>query len=501
MKSHLLFLVATVMMAQLGFTQPSETTIKADLKRKFPTATTIVLTSAGSTKKEYENNAYQTVYRRDVSITEPVKHPSFSNVKAMHYGAVRYDIVNGQYVFSKYLVGDSELLGMPDPDKKEIMAMVGNNLTEIFRLGIRNEIIGTPKDFELAVDNKFKWHDFNSVSFKAFTVYERFINDIGDAEVVNQVYSIRLYREESGTWNKLVASAIESEKKVLTTKKYTSAQRQELKSLEMILLSAEAEKKWAKMKLINFPAMKDVHEVKDFIHVYFYRGNRDEIESLLYQMLAKTYFVKPEFKVLTTDGNKLIEKTLEATSNGEFLYKNQFCEKPELKEAGNGYIDYWNKDKSAYTRLQVISENNQWKISGITIYINSIPEKSKEIEATPCGSGELSAVARGEREGVSKLKVNDIVLAYYETDGFWYPSFYLGYANYYFDVQYFIDNSKGKVRKAVPYTPTVGDKAYVKAQSGNMVEVTILSVKKYDVEIDFNGAKTQYKLSGLMFKK
>jgi hypothetical protein len=489
------------LLGNIGFSQPSESTIKADLKKKFPTATTILLTSAGSTKKEFENNIYQTVYRRDVSITEPSNNPAFPNVKTIHYGAVRYDLTNGKYVFSRYLVGDSELIGMPDPDKGEIMNMVDSNLTEIFRLGIRNEIIGLPQKFELVKDTKFTWHNFNSVTFKAFTSYERFINDIGDAQEEKQVYAIRLYREETGTWNKLIASSIESEKTILSTKKYTTAQREQLKSFEMIISTSEAEKKWKSLKPINFPEMKDMHDVKDFVHSYFYGKSSDEIESLLYQMLASFYFVKPDFKVLTSDGKALIDKTLQATATGEFLYKDQFCVTPEIKEVGNGYIDYWNKDKSAYTRLAIGTENNQWKLGGITIYINSIPEKAKAISAVPCGNGVLSVVARGEREGVSKLKLNDVVLAYYETDGLWYPSYYLGYSNYYYDVQYFMDNAKGKVRKVVPYTPTIGDKGWVKTQAGTLVEVTILSVKKLDVEIDFNGTKTPYKLSGIMFKK
>lgn len=493
----LLFVFST----QIGFSQPTEATIKADLKKDFPNATSIVMTSAGSSKKEYENNAYQTVYRRDVMITSPVSDKRYPNVKVVSYGGVRYNLVKGKYVYARYLVGDSELIGMPDPPKEEVQAMIESNLSEIFRLGIRNEIIGMPTAFEMTADNTFKWHTFNSVSFKAATTYERFINDIGDAERVKQVYSIRLYREDNGGWNKLIAGAESSGKTVLSTKKYTQAERENLKTLEMLLQTVEADKKWASIKPITFPAMKDMHDVKDFIHSYLYTGNATEIENLLYQMMASFYFVKPDFKVLTSNGKALIDKTLLATSTGEFLYKNQFCEHPEVKEVGNGYIDYWNKDKSAYTRLDIGKENNQWKIGGITIYINSILDKAKVIEATPCGSGVLSAVARGEREGVSKLKINDIVLAYYETDGFWYPSFYLGYSNYYYDVQYFMDNAKGKVRTAVPFTPTVGDKAYVKTQSGNLVEVTILSVKKYDVEIDFNGTKTPYKLSGLMFKK
>lgn len=91
-------------------------------------------------------------------------------------------------------------------------------------------------------------------------------------------------------------------------------------------------------------------------------------------------------KVLTNEGNQLLEKTLKATATGSTLYKNQYCEKPEIKETGNGYIEYWNKDKSAYTRLEIGTENSNWKFSGITIYVISTPEKARIIESTPCNT-------------------------------------------------------------------------------------------------------------------
>lgn len=495
--STLMVLLASTLMAQ-----PSDATIKSDLKKDFPKATEIILLGSGNVAKEYENNSYQTVYRRDVTITVPADNPKYPGVKWLFYGGVRYNSTGSNFVYGRYNPGNEELIGMPDPDKVEILTFVKNNLNEIFRLAIRNEIIGTPSDFEITADNKFIWHNFNSFSFKAHTTYERFINDIGDAEKVSQVYELRMYREdENKSWDRLNASEVGDTKKVLSTRKYTQIERETMKSFELIQLTAAAEKKWANMKPITFPEMKDIYDVKDFIHAYFLTADKEEIESLLYQMLASGYFVKPDFKVLTSEGGALISKTLQATVTGEFLYKNQFCTNPELKEAGNGFIDYWNKDKSAYTRLEIGKENNTWKITGVTIYVNSILDKAKIIEATPCGSGVLSAVSRGERQGVSGLKVKDVVLAYYDSDGLWYPAFYLGYSSSYYDIQYFMGNSKSKVRTVVPYTPTVGDIAYVKTQSGQLVEVTILSINQYDVEIDFNGTKTAYKLSGLYFKK
>jgi len=56
------------------------------------------------------------------------------------------------------------------------------------------------------------------------------------------------------------------------------------------------------------------------------------------------------------------------------------------------------------------------------------------------------------------------------------------------------------VRKVIPFTPEVGDKAFVKLQNGQITEVIIKSIKGTDIVIDFNGTDTNYKLSGVMFR-
>ncbi|UPQ79202.1 hypothetical protein M0M57_16495 [Flavobacterium azooxidireducens] len=499
-KSFLVILV--IILGQALIAQPTDAKVKADLKAKFPSATNIILRSNGTTGKEWENNEYISVYRRDVSIELPSTNKNYPKVKVMLYGGVRYNVNGTNHTFSKYNPGSEEIIGMPKPNKEELLKFLDDQVLEIFRLAERNEIIGLPSAFEINENTKYSWPSFDRLEFDTWVTYEKLINDIGDAKTIKEAIKIRMYRDENGSWNRIDkgTASIENNKIILSEKKYSAVERAKLKTFEMLLQSKLAEKKINAMQPIDLPAMKDNYEVMNFVHSQFLSADKAKIESMLYQLLASFYFSKTDKNVPTRDGQELIDKILKNTVSGDFIYKNQYCEKPEIKENGNGSIDYWNKDKTAYTRLELGTENNNWKLGGITIYIISTLEKAQKTEATACGNGNLTTVQRGEKNANQKITKNDWVLAYYDSDGYWYPSFYLGYANNYYDIQYFQGNAKSKVRKVIPFMPEVGDKAFVKLQNGQITEVIIKSIKGTDIVIDFNGTDTNYKLSGVMFR-
>ncbi len=498
---NILFSTLLVFGVIVSFAQPSDATIKADIKKSFPTATEIIFSGAGSKSRIFENNAYVNVFNRDVTVVVPANNPNFPGVKAMYYGGVRYNLVGGSYSFVRYSPSSEELIGMPDPNMDEIKTLIDDRIMDVFKLAARNEIIGRPSELTLAQPAKFKWRSFKSVSFEMETTLERYINSIGDAQTVKATYEFILHRDdELGPWVRMHASEERSKMTVISTKKYSASEREQLQSFELILQTELADKKWASFKPLHEPEMKDMFDVMNFVHGVFMSANPGLIENVLYNYIPSFYFVKPDFKVLTREGGELVEKVLGQTCSNDFIYKNQFCEFPELKEQGNGYIDYWNKNKTAYTRLEIGTEHGKWKLGGITIYVISVPDKAREIESAACGDGRLSTVQRGEREGVSNLRKKAMVLAYYETDGYWYPATYLNYSNSYFEVQYLIDQSKGNVRKAIPFLIEPGDKAFVKLNNGSIAEVTIVSVSGENAVIDFNGSEVTFKVIGLMFK-
>ncbi|MCG9911314.1 MAG: hypothetical protein MH137_08425 [Flavobacteriales bacterium] len=480
--------------------QPSAEQVRADVKKQFPTAINIEVVGAGTTKTYVQDGAVKTSHERAVKFVTPSTNKKFPNAKGNHTGSMLYNKNGSVFSFNMFGFGAVEITGMPDPKKEEVLPVVNASKNLLLKADA-NRIIGTPGNFDVAPGTKYVWKNFDDVEFEVVVKFERFINDIGDAETVNQKYRITLQGKDGENWQKVHPSFRETDREVLSTKKYSQAERANMKTYDHVLATEEAEKVWAQIKPMNVPDFKDMYEAMDFMHPLFMEGTENSIRNLLYNMLSSSYFRRPDFKVPTQEGTELMNSVMTKVVTGEFLYRDQYCSMPEVKETGTNSIDWWNKDKSAYSRITMVKEEGKWKIGGITMYLISELEKANRVASVTCSKSSLTPIERGERAGVSSLKANDVVLAYYESDGLWYPSFYLSYSNYYYSVQYFVDNKKGMVRKVIPCILEPGDKALVKTTSGGLAEVTIVSINKFDVVIESGGQQINYKMSGLMFKK
>lgn len=482
------------------FAQPSDDKVKADIKKEYPHLKITGFKTKGTTSAKWENNVKVLSYARTLTAENKIDDKRCPSCTYFGDYEVWYKVNQGNYSYHKLNPKGGKIQGMPNPNINEILSFLNENKLEIFKANA-NQIIGMPEPFVVDQNTKFNWVDIGHLEFDTWLVYEEFINDIGDARKVKDPKKITLRSDENGNWKFLLTNnSANFQREIISEKRYTAKERDKMQTFESLLNSESAKQKVSSLKTITLPNMKDKFEVVDFVHSQFLTADKSTIESMLYQMLPSFYFSKNDKNVLTRNGQELIDKVLQSTVSGDFIYNEQYCPKPELKENGGSYIDYWNKNKTAYTRLEIGTEDNKWKLGNITIYIISLVDKAEQIEKTACGSGALSAVQRGEKNANQKITKNDWVLAYYDSDGYWYPAFYLGFANNYYDIQYFQGNAKSKVRKVIPFSPEVGDKCYVKLQSGQMTEVTIKSIKNTDIVIDFNGKDTNYKLSGVMFK-
>lgn len=495
--SLLLFLTLSV----FSFAQPNAAQIKVDIKKDFPTATVIDPSATGSTTKEYVNGGYQNVYRCNVNVTVPSSNPKYPNVKIVYRGAVLYRQSGSGYSYAQFSPGDERLIGMPDPNKAEVIAFLDAKMSEIF-VASKYDFIDKPASFQLAPEIKFEWLSFTHFSFIAFTTYSTMPDGKNISENIKHFRRISIYADEQGNWEKAIASAPGDrvEREILSKKEYSSTEKSQLLSWGEKVDRIEAEAIWASLPKMEIPNFKDVYEAAEFVNGIFLEGDEAKTRALLYYMMPQSGFRAPDFRALSRWGNDFTQKIIPLVALNEFRYGDQYCPTVDVKNVQDGNIDIYNKDKSTYTRFSFGLENGTWKIFDITSYVLTDPEIANRLKATECSKTSLSVLERGTREGNANLKVKDYVLAYYESDGLWYPAFYLGYENYYYSIQYFMDNSKGKVRKAVPLNLQAGDIAYVKTQSGTLVEVVVKSVNGTDVVIVFNGQDTPYKMSGLLFK-
>ncbi len=498
MKALFVTLLATLVSISV-YAQPSEAQVKADIKKQFPNATSISVSVTGTTSKEVENGVIVMIHRRNVNIMVPTGNAKYPNTKWEYRGTAKYKQSGGAYSFVKYNPGDEVLHGMPDPDKKVILSYLNAHKSDVFRN--KYSYLNEPEDFKLVEPAKFTWYSFSRVMFVASAKYEE-ITSNSTTEVVIEKKEINLYRDESENWIKIISARYNEldAKTVLEEKKFTQEELELKNTWGEQLDVAEAMKIWETLEPMTIPNFQDVYQATNFVNTLLLSGDEKKIQSLYFHMFPQEAFKAPEYKAFSRWGSDFYKAMMTATVDGDYLYKDQFCPVIDVKEAGQDYVDVYNKDKSSYCRFTYgMDPKGQWKLVSTIMYVIQ-GENGTRLKGLPCTKTAISTVERGTQTGVSKLKVKDYVLAYYETDGLWYPSFYLGYENYYYNIQYFIDNSKGKVRKAIPMDIQAGDKAFVKTQSGSLVEVTVKSIKGLDVVIDFNGQDTPYKVSGLLFK-
>lgn len=488
-------------MCAISFAQPSEAQIKADLKKDFPTAVNIEPSASGSTSKEYIDGVYKNMYRRNVNVTVPSSNKKYPNAKVVYRGAVLYNQSGSSYSYVKFNPGDERIIGMPDPNKAELIKYLDSKMSEIFA-SYKYTLIDKPASFQFTEDSKFEWLSFTQVIFTVYTTYSTLPDGKNKSETIKHFQRIRLYSDENGEWIKVISDAPSDrvEREIVSTKQYTDTEKSQLLSWGEKVDRIEAEKIWASLPKMEIPTFKDVYEAAEFVNAVFLEGDALKTRALLYYMMPQSGFRAPDYRALSRWGYDFTEKVIPLIAGNEFLYRDQYCATLDVKNVQDGDIDLFNKEQSTYTRFSFGIENGAWKIFDITSYILTDPEIANRLKSTTCSKTSLSVVERGTRAGASNFNVKDYVLAYYESDGLWYPAFYLGYENYYYSIQYFMDNSKGKVRKAIPLDLQPGDIAYVKTQSGALVEVVVKSVSGTDVVIVFNGQDTPYKMSGLLFK-
>lgn len=287
MKTKILLILS--LSSTLAFAQPSESQIKADVKKQFPSATSISVSGTGSSSKEVESGVLKTIYRRNVNVTVPTGNAKYPTTKWEYRGAVRYDVNGGSYSFVKYNPGDEILHGMPDPNKQEVLAFINANKSELFVN--KNTYLGEPEDFVFAEPVSFKWLSFDRVQFDAITKFEEITSNF-TTEVFSEKKRINIYGKDGSNWNKVIGEKInEIDAKKSIEKKKITAEELELKNTWGEKLDLEiAMNIWSNLDPMNIPVFQDVYQASNFVNEILLTGDERKIQSLLFNMFPQEAF-------------------------------------------------------------------------------------------------------------------------------------------------------------------------------------------------------------------
>ncbi len=353
MKKVLIILILTLMRIDMNAQAPGDASVKQQIRKRFPKGT--IHLGGSSTSKKREGIIWHYYYWRHFSLTQ--KDPA-SGLTGKINSALVYEKINGKYVFDNYATITTEVIGKKPLNKTEVIKYLKSNLSDFLGYDY-NYIVGDMPVISIPEDTKFNWASPDQVTFKVKAIYTKKISN-SIVEKAEHIYETMLFKDpNTGKWNRILASEIEGQKKILSKGNFSSNMKT-LQELDEAKASAAAISSLPAVD--NPPVFKSDKQLFYYIHDRLMASPPQEAKAHLYKVLSKDSFqngsgLKPYTQMWF---DKLI--------NNLKSYQYTFCQYPQVKDEQTGAIYFYNKDKSKFVRMTASQENGTWKLDVIDFY-------------------------------------------------------------------------------------------------------------------------------------
>ncbi|WP_457618630.1 hypothetical protein [Lutibacter sp.] len=350
-----LFFAATTIQAQV----PSDGAVIKKVRERYK-AGNITLNGA-TTRKEKIKGVWHYYYWRHFTVTAK----SAEGLTGKMTGAVIYEKFGNSYSFHNYATGEMSVGGMTDPDEGEIIKYLYANLQD-FLGGAYGDIVGEMPKITIPSNVKYNWGSPEQVTFNVKVMYNRKVSNT-EIEKAEHTYETMLFRKGTGgKWNRILADAIEGEKKVISRKQYSSSEISSMKTLHDIDAEQSASAAISNMpKVENAPTFKSDKQLFYYIHDKLMASSPQEAKAHLYKVLAKSSFESG----LAVKG--YVQMWLDKIIDNLGSFQSTYCQYPIIKEEQSGAISFYDKDKSKSIRYRGTEENGTWKLKEIAYYVPS----------------------------------------------------------------------------------------------------------------------------------
>lgn len=340
--------------------QPSHTTIQADIKQQMGANCTLVtVTGTGKTVKEYDNGAWVNYFRVPVNA---VLKTDMQGVTRLMKGAAVYSVNGGRYHFVKYNTGTGEYIGLQQPAASEIVKLI-NTLPDMAMGGLANIVTEVEN---ISIDeSSATWHTLLSVSVKCtYTYWYKTSNTT--LQKVKAPFDIRLYRKtENSAWHQASLikpnAASDSRKEQLQETK----NNQHAQSILEQSMQRKAALYLQSLPDVQLQAFNNAADAAEQLNRLLYEGDAGKAEKALLLWIHPSQ--KNSAGMLNGYAESLLSKLKQAASNDFSSYKDQYCQQLNIKEKNTQSIEWWNKDKTKFSRLSVQQQNGSWYITDASI--------------------------------------------------------------------------------------------------------------------------------------
>ena len=353
MKKILIILTLTLMSIDMNAQVPSDARVKQQIRKRFPEGT--IHLGGSSTSKKREGLIWHYYYWRHFSLTK--KDPA-SGLTGKINSALVYEKINGKYVFDNYATITTEVVGKKPLNKIEVIKYLKTNLSDFLGYDY-NYIVGNMPVISIPEGTKFNWSSPDQVTFNVKAVYTKKISN-SQVEKAEHTYETMLFKDaNTGKWNRILASEIEGQKKIISKGNFSS----NMKTLQELDEAQESATAISSLPSVdNPPVFKSDKQLFYYIHDRLMASPPQEAKAHLYKVLSKESFqngstLKPYTQMWF---DKLI--------NNLKSYQYTFCQYPQVKDEQTGAIYFYNKDKSKFVRMTASQENGTWKLDVIDYY-------------------------------------------------------------------------------------------------------------------------------------
>ncbi|PKP01486.1 MAG: hypothetical protein CVU11_15095 [Bacteroidetes bacterium HGW-Bacteroidetes-6] len=374
-----LFLTGSTAYSQVAFSQ-----VTADVSREYP-GCTVTDRGLGSKnfvdKSVFPNIPYLVTFVR----ASNKKNLEGHTVTCHRNIEVRYDNIGG-YKFNSAPMFGAWLIGVPNPptidDAKRI---IENDLLGFFRSFTYNKLTSFDGVMEI-VQNKYECEECNNFRFdadydglrvrlKVKVKYSMLRNTtLEDREDVFEVVFMR--ESINKPWTSIQAGGAEKEassKMPISSKRLTPAEvaEWECNTLGMKYMKEHAVDEYNKLPAIDEPKFANAKEMIWFTHRFLRTATADQVRKYLWGHLASYYFSKCGSFILSEAGEELIDKVISFVTAEKGSYGETYCDYPQVKEQqgndGEYTIVYYSKLGTKFSRIHVLTEDNQYKIIDISL--------------------------------------------------------------------------------------------------------------------------------------
>jgi len=315
----------------------------------------------GYEERVWEKDKWVYYYRHGYTIVSKTKYPGITH---QYKASLQYKKTAHQYNYDLYTVGDGVYLGVPSPDKTQIIKLINSDLKNFLGDYHYNSIVGEISKIELVQEPEWEWKKLNMLMLKARAVFNEKISDLA-TQKSEHIFKIVLHSDTyKSPWNKFTAYEIENEKKILGQKEYSYEALKRIKTLAELDTEKQVTKKISGMPQIDLPIFTKDLDLYALTHNVIMTKDAEVVKAFLYKVMAKSCKEDGNDVILTYLTQQWFDKIIQNLDT----YRTTHYIKPKVKHYQSGLMQFYDKENKRAIDIEGIQEYGTWKIHSIRYY-------------------------------------------------------------------------------------------------------------------------------------